>query len=77
MYTHPLVKAEKIMWVTANDEHVRSSHMSLNGQVTTPGQFFTRKDGTKSPLRHPGDMSAPANEVINCRCVIIEYFKNL
>lgn len=53
-------------WLTASDEHVRISHRVLNGAVAKLGEPFPG-----SNLRYPGDMQAPAGEVINCRCVTV------
>jgi len=59
----------KHQWVTARDEKVRSSHRLLDGSITKIGDFFIRSDNTISALRYPGDMEAPAGEVISCRCL--------
>jgi HK97 family phage portal protein len=61
---------EEHRWVTAGDEAVRLSHQVLDGEVAIVGHTF----GT-SQLKHPGDMSAPPGEVINCRCVAIPEIK--
>lgn len=54
-------------WVTAKDERVRSSHMSLNGVTRKVGETFPGENG---PLKYPGDPEAPASETIRCRCVL-------
>lgn len=67
-------------WLTSEDENVRpttdsatGNHRDLNGSVAVVGEKFQYvsgpKAGTFSPLSYPGDMSAPAGEVINCRCL--------
>ena len=56
---------KKVMWVTAKDERVRDSHVRINGTIQVLGKRFP------NGCRYPGDPTAPAGEVINCRCVII------
>ena len=77
IYQNPNSKVNKIRWITAMDENVRSSHAVLNGQLATPGEFFVDKTGRTTKLRFPGDMNAPAHDVINCRCNIVEDFSDL
>ena len=52
-------------WVSANDAHVRESHKQANGEVRVIGTAFS------NGLTHPGQMGAPAEEVINCRCIAV------
>lgn len=77
VYSSPLSKVSKIKWVTAGDERVRglkpsdkANHVVLDGQEVVPGQFFKRF-GLPTRLRFPGDMLAPPQDVINCRCTIV------
>lgn len=44
----------------------RDTHVALNGKKALQGEYFPG-----SPLRYPGDPSAPAREVINCHCVLV------
>lgn len=46
--------------------NTRDTHAELDGKVALQGEYFPG-----SPLRFPGDPSAPAGEVINCHCVLI------
>lgn len=46
--------------------NTRDTHAELDGKVALQGEYFPG-----SPLRYPGDPTAPAREVINCRCVLI------
>jgi uncharacterized protein with gpF-like domain len=55
-------------WNTAKDERVRESHAPMNGQVQPFGQPFI--SGAGNSLNYPGDPEAPAEEVIQCRCVV-------
>lgn len=50
----------------------RDTHKKLNGKRKPMGEAFETKNGK---LRYPGDPSAPAKEVINCRCVLIPHLK--
>lgn len=56
------------IWITASDERVRGSHAPMNGQVQQYGQPFISGNGNE--LMYPGDIDAPANETIQCRCVL-------
>lgn len=46
--------------------NTRDTHVALDGKVALQGEYFPG-----SPLRYPGDPTAPAHEVINCHCVMI------
>ena len=62
------MKAEGIAkhkWVSAQDEFVRDSHKAVNGEVVAIGAAFS------NGLTTPGQPTAPAAEVINCRCVTV------
>ena len=55
-------------WFTASDERVRSSHAYMHGQERGLDQPFL--SGAGNYLMHPGDPDAPAEDVVNCRCVV-------
>lgn len=59
----PLVK----QWLTRQDERVRPTHAEANGQIQLLDDPF--QVGT-AELRYPGDPEAPADETIQCRCVM-------
>lgn len=59
----PLVK----QWLTRNDERVRPTHRNANGQIQLLDDPF---DVGGTPMLYPGDPTAPANETVNCRCVM-------
>lgn len=46
--------------------NTRDTHAELDGKCALQGEYFPG-----SPLRYPGDPTAPAGEVINCQCVLI------
>lgn len=52
-------------WVTMRDSNVRDSHRAVHGQRREPGKKFSVGGAT---MLAPGDVSAPIEEWINCRC---------
>lgn len=52
-------------WVSMNDQDVRHTHEVADGQRRPFGEKF--KVG-ESEMSAPGDLTAPINEWINCRC---------
>ena len=46
--------------------NTRDTHAALDGKWALQGEYFPG-----SPLRYPGDPTAPASEVFNCHCVLI------
>jgi hypothetical protein len=54
-------------WVSARDKRVRDSHARMNGQERMIGEEFRSDSG---PIRYPGDPDAPAEETVQCRCVL-------
>jgi hypothetical protein len=55
-------------WRTEHDDRVRASHRSVDG-VTLPLYQPFNVGGT--PMLFPGDPTAPADEVVNCRCDMV------
>jgi hypothetical protein len=54
------------VWHSAGDKRVRETHKAMDGQRVGYRADFVSPSGAR--LRYPGDPSAPAGEVINCRC---------
>jgi hypothetical protein len=54
-------------WLTVEDERTRESHSLANGQIVEVDEPFNIGGAS---LMYPGDPEGPAEEVINCRCVI-------
>lgn len=59
---------ESKTWLSAADDRVRDDHLAMNGQTAKLDQSF---DGPAEGMMFPGDPSGPADQVINCRCVLI------
>lgn len=51
------------VWRSAGDARVRDSHAALNGESVGIDERFS------NGMLHPHEAGAPAEEVINCRCV--------
>jgi len=62
---------EKREWTTAMDEKVRPDHRKLGRLGPRPvGYNYMEHLGKAGQMRYPHDPSAPANQVVNCRCVL-------
>lgn len=55
-------------WSTVLDGRERPDHAAADGQVVGFDEPF--RVGSVSML-HPGDVNAPAEQVVNCRCVVL------
>lgn len=53
-------------WRTSQDNRVRDTHATMEGQTVAYGEYFTTGAGVQ--LLYPGDPSGPPEEIINCRC---------
>lgn len=54
-------------WISSKHDSSRESHKNLNGKVVKIGDTF--HEGIV--LRYPGDLMAPVDEAIGCRCFTI------
>lgn len=52
-------------WVSMRDQDVRHTHKEADGQRRLPGEKFTVGE---AKMLMPGDITAPIEEWINCRC---------
>jgi hypothetical protein len=55
-------------WGASDDRRTRPTHASADGQQRKMGEAFLVGG---AQMQFPGDPSAPASEVINCRCVLL------
>ena len=53
---------EYTMWMCANDDRVRDSHIEIDGEIIPMGGEYS------NGLKYPGDTDGPIEEWINCRC---------
>ena len=62
-------------WIATTDGRVREDHLAMNGVEVPQDAPFILPDGSK--LMFPGDISmgAPPEQVIQCRCTMIEFVK--
>lgn len=61
-------------WLSARDGHVRESHQQLD-RSTDPAQGGTPAhlmEPFQNGLMYPGDQAGSPEEVVNCRCVLLE-----
>jgi uncharacterized protein with gpF-like domain len=55
-------------WVAAVDARTREDHAEMDDQTVPMDEEFT---GAAEGMSFPGDPAGPAEQVINCRCVLI------
>ena len=60
----------KKMWMANVDTRTRHSHRLLDGQVKELHQDFDLQMSNKK-IKYPGDPTAPAEEIWNCRCRVV------
>lgn len=61
-------KELKRTWNTAADRRVRHSHNFMDGQERSFKEAFVSGNGAR--LMYPTDPDAPADDTVNCRCVV-------
>jgi len=61
-------------WHVTNDSDLRDSHSVMANQKRGFGEPFL--SGNSNLLRFPGDPTAPADDVIQCRCSVTTVFKS-
>ena len=62
MDTYNEIGVEYTMWIAADDERTRESHLEINGEIIRLGDTYS------NGLKFPGDTDGPIEEWINCRC---------
>jgi uncharacterized protein with gpF-like domain len=61
-------------WLTVMDGRQRDDHSEMDGEIVPFDENFevtSQKDGTVIFMSGPGDPTAPAEQVINCRCSMV------
>jgi hypothetical protein len=58
-------------WASGSDSRTRQSHLDADGQQRRPNETFRVGN---SDLRFPGDRNGEPEEVVNCRCVLLQVF---
>lgn len=61
----------KKVWISRSDGRVRPLHAKLHGKTVPSSGDFWRWPHTGERLRWPGDMEAPLDATIGCRCVCL------
>ena len=61
-------------WFTALDERVRDSHIQAHGQIRSMQELFVTGMGSKMTFPMDQSHGAPAEDIIQCRCVAIYTF---
>lgn len=62
MDTYQELDVEYTMWISADDDRTRDSHLEINGEIIPIGNEYS------NGLKFPGDTDGPIEEWINCRC---------
>ena len=62
MDTYNELDVEYTMWIAAEDERTRDSHLEINGEIIPIGSEYS------NGLKYPGDTDGDIEEWINCRC---------
>lgn len=62
MDTYQELGVEYTMWISADDDRTRDSHLEINGEIIPIGNEYS------NDLKYPGDTDGPIEEWINCRC---------
>lgn len=72
--SNTIYKAEGIQnkeWISVQDDRTRDAHLIMDGVVVPIDEKFEVPETSQSEgafLEYPGDPSAPASQVCNCRC---------
>lgn len=64
-------KTLKKVWISRSDAKVRALHAKLHGRTIPTSEDFWRWPDTGQRLRWPGDLEAPTDATIGCRCVCL------
>ena len=56
-------------WSSAGGPRTRPDHIEMDGQVREKGEMFEAPTGAR--LEYPGDPNGGADQVVNCRCIVL------
>lgn len=59
------------VWRSTRDKRVRDTHMAMDGQERGLDAPFQSPSGARLMVPGDGSLGAPAEEIINCRCVVL------
>lgn len=65
-------------WISVQDDRTRDAHLVMDGVVIPIEDKFEVPATSQSEgafMDYPGDASAPAGQVVNCRCVVSGFVK--
>lgn len=66
------IKVKK-QWVATNDNRTRDTHAELDGTIVDVDEPFVTTAGNE--IMYPGDPTADASEVYNCRCTLVYVYE--
>ncbi|ADD07766.1 capsid protein gpC (plasmid) [Natrialba magadii ATCC 43099] len=58
-------------WIAIGDQRTRDDHDDADGQIVAVDESFLVGG---EELDHPGDPSAPLEQIVNCRCTVVAVF---
>lgn len=58
-------------WRATQDARTRDTHISMDGQERGKNEAFNSPSGAQMMFPGDGSLGAPADELINCRCVVV------
>lgn len=61
-------------WISVQDDRTRDSHLVMDGVVVPIEEKFDVPESENAPeswMEYPGDATAPAGQVCNCRCTMV------
>ena len=69
---------EQKEWISVQDDRTRDAHLIMDGVVVPMDAKFevpATSQGEGAFMEYPGDPTAPAEQVVNCRCTTAPFVK--
>lgn len=60
-------------WIAIGDQRTRDDHDEADGQIVAVEDTFLVGG---EELEHPGDPSAPLEQIVNCRCTVVPVYES-